>query len=633
MNVLKSKKLKNLKVGESLKGYHENVYFAPLIKNIAKEFDLSKNQVLLEMDNVKYTLNKDNYDKLIKGYKNENVDDSYKQFRQSFIKKGDLKITLLEKKKDNRNGSFFTYFNKTIMDLSRYGIYKNESEIKKEYCLYQALKNGGLNQEKLDLLNTLINYDAVKTRDLNNICERLNIQIILSTLGKRGLEHKEYYGKENQEKYNVALVNEHYFIQEDIYDVSEYALNNYNTLKNEKNFLRINKYNQGWYRRQPEGKSTLTSFNLVNILLENKNELLEKMDIENLLCKCKTENDDIKEAHEVKNEDCEEINMSEKKELEYKIIYIDFETYIYLCPDHKNNVNKNNELNKTFVCDDSKCGYFTPYQIGYYDPYENEYKIINGEDCGLKLLNWLKEDSILIAHNASFDGSFLIKYLNRINEITNGNDIMENSGVFYNRYMKKNINIVIKDSYKLIPMKLKMFSEIFKLKCEKEVMPYKIYSKENIENNNIDLLEFKKYFDEKDYLLFIDNCKKWNCINNNKVNIIKYSGEYCKIDVKLLKEGYEKFSSWMKEINPNININNTISISSLAHLHMIIKNCYNNIYKIGGNVRQYIQKCLVGSSGNFHGVRDCAGIAASWSRDDIAGMESGECIAMVNSIE
>ena len=53
------------------------------------------------------------------------------------------------------------------------------------------------------------------------------------------------------------------------------------------------------------------------------------------------------------------------------------------------------------------------------------------------------------------------------------------SFAYYNP-IHKNINIVIKYSYKLIPTALREFGECFKLDCHKEVMPYEIYTYENI---------------------------------------------------------------------------------------------------------------------------------------------------------
>ena len=53
-------------------------------------------------------------------------------------------------------------------------------------------------------------------------------------------------------------------------------------------------------------------------------------------------------------------------------------------------------------------------------------------------------------------------------------------GNYYNPIHKKKITIVIKYSYRLIPMTLHEFGECFELDCHKEVMPYDIYTYENV---------------------------------------------------------------------------------------------------------------------------------------------------------
>ena len=51
---------------------------------------------------------------------------------------------------------------------------------------------------------------------------------------------------------------------------------------------------------------------------------------------------------------------------------------------------------------------------------------------------------------------------------------------YYNPIRKKKINIIVKDSYKLIPMALREFGRCFKLDVNKEVMPHGVYTYENV---------------------------------------------------------------------------------------------------------------------------------------------------------
>mgnify|MGYP003705424767 CR=1 FL=1 len=44
----------------------------------------------------------------------------------------------------------------------------------------------------------------------------------------------------------------------------------------------------------------------------------------------------------------------------------------------------------------------------------------------------------------------------------------------------------------------------------------------------------------------IQNAKNWDCYNedNNTINIISYSAFYCKMDVLILKNSFDKFRNW-----------------------------------------------------------------------------------------
>ena len=50
----------------------------------------------------------------------------------------------------------------------------------------------------------------------------------------------------------------------------------------------------------------------------------------------------------------------------------------------------------------------------------------------------------------------------------------------YNLKSKKTINIIVKDSYKFIPMALRDFGKCFKLDVSKEAMPYNVYTYANV---------------------------------------------------------------------------------------------------------------------------------------------------------
>ena len=64
-----------------------------------------------------------------------------------------VELFIVEKNKTRAGGSFFPYLNITILDLSKYGIFKTVGRNKyKHNCLYLALQAGGLSDVELQEL-------------------------------------------------------------------------------------------------------------------------------------------------------------------------------------------------------------------------------------------------------------------------------------------------------------------------------------------------------------------------------------------------------------------------------------------------------------------------------------------------
>ena len=237
-----------------------------------------------------------------------------------------------------------------------------------------------------------------------------------------------------------------------------------------------------------------------------------------------------------------------------------------------------------------------------------------GENCALDMLNNLpdKKNIMLIAHNADYDVRFLLKYLSPINmkTIVKGGRFLSITAEFTKGWgsdphpltpttlgsslLEQKINLKIKDSNKLIQMKLADFGKSFKLDVQKEIMPYKIYTEENIKKRNIPILKAIYHVNDKDRKQFIENIDKWGCrVNKNDFDIIKYSSEYCRMDCSVLRKGYDKFREWILE-HTKLDIDNFITIQSLASDYKIKSGCYDDVAMFSGVVQHYISNCIVG---------------------------------------
>ena len=82
-------------------------------------------------------------------------------------------------------------------------------------------------------------------------------------------------------------------------------------------------------------------------------------------------------------------------------------------------------------------------------------------------------------------------------------------------------------------------------------------------------------------------------MDNQMLYLNKYSNTYCKIDCKVLMDGYEVFRRWMLE-HTELDVDNSITIQPMASSLMLKPGCYDNVYQITGAIQQCITKCVAG---------------------------------------
>ena len=486
--------------------------------------------------------------------------------------------------KTNKNkkdkGAFFKYVNLTDIDFTRYGIF---SEVDKsnyeDTCLIYALRMGGLEEDKIEKLKLMVKNRIIPKSDFEKLCEVIQSKIILKTDDDHDHTiNRKTYGKKYERTFNIGLLDEHYFII-DKTDITSYALQNYFDLKDEREFNYIYKIKDGIYRR--DSNRVIDSFDAIKILLENKDKLIDELSY-----------DDIKEVGDTPfydhiNKEIKDLNYDEQfcirpikintkavnqeSKHNYKNVFFDFETCFRNVEDQRY---KNQHI---------------PYLCRTYDGINSN--IFYGEDCGLKMLKSLRSDTRLIAHNATYDFRFIIEHLYRINELSRGTRLIGATAKF------GNINIEVKDSYHLITMKLKDFSKSFGIEKEKEIMPYDVYTEENVNKRFISVDEALKDKDlekEEDKQQFLNNLKKWKLLrDDNTYDIIEYSSIYCEMDCKVLHDGYNIFKTWMLQ-STKLNIDYFLTMASIAHTYLITVGCYDGVYELGGTPQRFIQRCIVG---------------------------------------
>jgi hypothetical protein len=210
---------------------------------------------------------------------------------------------------------------------------------------------------------------------------------------------------------------------------------------------------------------------------------------------------------------------------------------------------------------------------------------------------------LLIAHNCGYDFRFIFNRLIIIDYVAKGKKLMFVNAK-YSRKDGKKINIKIRDSLNMLNMPLRNFKKSFdkdyKTNCKnedyeiKEVMPYKLYTQDNIKKVYVPIVEALIHFDNKeDKERFLKNLEKWKIKIDDKFNIIEYSKEYCLIDCEILKFGYLTFRKWMLEIT-ELDINKFVSLPAIAQQYLINRDCYDGIYYLQGIPQIFISRCVVG---------------------------------------
>jgi hypothetical protein len=544
-----------------------------------------------------YTLSED-FVKRVKKTQNTGILDAFKPNQkkisdQELVKSATTnKIVYIEMIKKIKNqkpvGNFFPYWNLTDIDLSRYDIYqeKQKEQLNQDNCFYVALKNLKLQEDKLNQLKFLISNGTVPLSKINEICDKLKIRIELNQHRLNTETPKIFkYGTEG-EIFNLCLYMEHYFINENV-PFTTYSAKHYQEIKHINNYNTIIKIKNDKYEKSSNEKYHINSYNLIKILFQNKSNF-QPMDFDTLIDCGEVDIDTFEftslEYSKENHTSCRLIEYKPKeKKTDYYKVFFDLETF----------------------ADKEQEGKHIPYIVGY-STMDNKSGYFSGNDCVKQFLNFLvklskqvdnnnqKLNFLLIAHNAKYDNSFILKY---VNIKTSG--LIYKDGSFYSMEATYNgVNIKVVDSFKKISMPLKSFGKSFNLTQEKELMPYELYNEVNPILNPVRKLEdCLKYVDKQSEKIFIDNCSKFGCIENTQsvkyIDIIKYSAKYCVIDCEVLKQGYEKFNQMCKDAF-DINADDFLTISSMAD-HIINKTgCYEGVYELSGIPRAFIQRCVVG---------------------------------------
>ena len=368
-------------------------------------------------------------------------------------------ISWIRKDRTRQHGAYFSFYHKLLkVDLKKYGIYqKSDKPNYDTNCLEEAFTNGGMEVNKFNKCKSIITSRDIPKYQLRIIAETLEITIKLKFLKQKNAQGfifgSTYYNKGQKEQYNICLINNHYFLDEEtIYTMD--SIKHYHLISDKENFneMVLNKD-----RFQRKSNASVLSSKIIKFMLKNnENKYLEKITLEN-----SPKNNHFSDRKNILNYD----NLPEITKNDYKLIEKKEHPYPKILT--KKVKTTTIKLPHEFMAFD-----FESTTVGdIHRPYlicsktrEGIKQAFKGKYCAINWLKSIRSDSICMAHNLRYDFSFLIQYLTGVRDmIKTGNQIKTISGIFYNKETKESYRLYFKDSCSLIPGKLRDFENKFNL--------------------------------------------------------------------------------------------------------------------------------------------------------------------------
>jgi len=540
------------------------------------------------------------------------------------------KTILINEEYKTENTELKRYINKQDLNCFIYSVFISNIDIKNKWEIMGLIgNNAGIHKNKLD-----------------EIFKKVNIGCKLTSFSN-GQDRIKIYGNKNNIEIELGLIRNHYFLNEDV-NISMSYIRNLEELQNNDYIKTSDKViKEGDKFIIKDRKQTMKSYKLIKYLLDNNylkpNDKIREINI-------KTNSTDIKDKNN--NYDIENTNITNRG-VEIKDSYTlelnkNFKSYKddlnYLHKNFKDNIideidNKNNTKKIRFKRNiniyhniyfdyetyTNKKDEITPFIVSWVD--EDTKQMITNKNVFVNQdVEQLTRDFInslpkgkrfirLIAHNINFDLRFIWKQIyNKNSLIKVGRNIKGLKGTIY--INNEQVNIEIKDSLALIPEKLSNFGKMFNLETIKEILPYKYYNSEGGPFNNqfCKLSKWEEYilkegftkqqFEEsKNTMIKFDCIKSKNgrriknveLINDDSIiDTIKYNYNYCFNDCVVLRNGYIKFREDLLRINPNLTVDNVLTIASYSHQTFIDKNVYKNCKYLEGIPLLFIEKSIKG---------------------------------------
>jgi len=516
--------------------------------------------------------------------------------------------------------AFFSYKNKTDIDLTKYQIYplsedstRNVKELKDEdqCCLMYTLRMNGVSEELLrnvtaSLGALQLNVPLSKMEMVAQIIKkRLTIHYWdeSSKRVRKGDKKSHMYGREFEEEIPIAQFKNHFFVFEDTkytsfyiqnkLEIDEYCKKNPTfKLIDSKHLLTRNK---GKYYSSEKPKP-MNSLELVVTMMDAglfsdyHVDLLafasNNYTIEPALSNVNDDQEDFKEHIEFKKK-----VKKEKKEQKGEPIY--------LFADCESDVTgKKHEMIAFGFCDMEKNYRVVTYPSRNIDETDSQHQQRFINNIRYTVRTFLLERSlipgqgrkeqnrpvIMFFHNMKYDATLFGDLFMSTEECCKDGQMYSKS--FWLGY---GIKVEFRDSLKHFGGKLKDAPETFGLGVSKgEAIGYTFHTKNNISyHGEVSSKKYMKHIKESDHAIFKEN------VPTDKFNATEYYLEYLKQDVFVLREAMLKYRELILSIT-ELDAFEYLTISSIGHAYAVKQGCYDGLFEVRGCLREFIQQSVKG---------------------------------------
>ena len=478
----------------------------------------------------------------------------------------------------DNGGSFYIYkINEKFMSnielvkkLERYQIFTSlNNKAFDENCLVYAMRQTNLfNESILNNMRTTCYTRYISKKQLEKFGESYNIKFNVVKYEQsdksmhpitRGKD--KYFGsdKKDAKKINLVLINKHYVLNENVEGISTFYINNYDDIENKckdkptNERFKISRVKNGMYRQDKTKYHEIKSYDLIQFMTSDHNtwSFDDLCHLKNNLYEFNT--NEIKDLNNYCDKDFKLVEKKETKKedkpiKDQKIYFADTET-------------------------DTSGENHVAFCIAYaeQDVLDNDFNIISenkdikfefGRNCLNNFLDKIEDHALVYFHNLAYD-------IRQFNEFDITNQHVKGNKTMDGQIKYKGKTIYFKDSLSVISMKLGDFPTSFNLDCGiKEMFPYNYYTFENFEKLNCKGIiseagkhELKHNWNQQQ---FEENLNKLGIAKDGKFNMVEYVKFYCCQDVRILKQGFQKFRKMCWE-SLKIDVNNLLTAASLAN--------------------------------------------------------------------